>query len=490
MKREQRATTLEDSKKSIKRFEPQVKQLRRGTQIDFVREETACRAATALTSTTPLVKSTVSENDFESEFRQAVEESGMNWADNSTSQLPVSAPVERDRERQQLARMRTLLRAEQIRARRLKRIKSKTYRRLLRKKELKGMADLIAKLDKDDPDAAEQIRSELQVKLSNVRLNRQRKARMKWSKAAQRFGGTEMRYEISKQAQAEADEKRELVKAVKGRSRSSSCTSDSDVTSEESDDSDIVARVKKTIRRDVTESDDRTRDGGLFKMQFMRDAATKQRELTAIDAQKFVEILEEPLDGGAENIDSNDSRSESEGGRNDQALLVASLFSASHSEKPTNSLESRSVLKPEVRNQNDGIPGWGNWIGDGVKDRRKEKRRATANLGTNSMRQSAVVHLTPETELRAPLMKYQVNHIPYPFKSGAEFEAANNLPVGSDWMSITAHLDTIQPKVNTRIGTVAPPIKLAKHLDADKRAKLINAWDTRKKSNPTKARFV
>ncbi len=489
MKREQRATTLEDSKKSIKRFEPQVRQLRRSTQIDFVREETAFRGTTALTSTTPLVKSTVSENDFESEFRQAVEESGMNWADNSTSQLPVSAPVERDRERQQLARIRTLLRADQIRARRLKRIKSKTYRRLLRKKELKGMADLIAKVDKDDPDAAEQIRSELQAKLSNVRLNRQRQARMKWSKAAQRFGGIEMRYEISKQAQAEADEKRELVKAVKGRSRSSSDTSDSDITSEESDDSDIVARVKKTISQDVSEKDDRTRDGGLFKMQFMRDAATKQRELTEIDAHKFVEILEEPLDGGPEDR-SNDSRSESDSEKHDQAQLVASLFSASHSEKPTNSGESRSVLKPEVRNQHDGIPGWGNWIGDGVKDRRKEKRRATANSGTSSKRQSALVHLTPETELRAPLMKYQVDHIPYPFRSRAEFEAANNLPVGSDWMSITAHLDTIQPKVNTRIGTVAPPIKLAKHLDADKRAKLINAWDTRKKSNPTKARFV
>ena len=466
-----------------------MKQLRRSTQIDFVREDVASRGTTALTSTAPLVKSTFSENDFEKEFRRAVEESGMNWTDNSASQLPVSAPVERDRERQQLARMRTLLRAEQIRARRLKKIKSKTYRRLLRKKELKGMADLIAKLDKDDPDAAEQIRTELEEKLSQVRLNRQRQARMKWSKAAQRFGGAELRSEISKQAQAESDEKRELVRAVKGRSRSSSDRSDSDDSSEDSDDSDIVARVKRAITSEVIEPQERDRDGGLFKMQFMRDAVTRQRDLTVSDAQKFVEMLEEPCDHPAVSSDSEESQSEDESEDHDQEQLVGSLFSSNQPEKHVDLSESRNALKSTVKNDHDLIPGWGTWIGDGVKHKPRQKRKAPMNEDT-SKRHSAIVHLTPENELRAPLMKYQVNDIPYPFKSRAEFEAANSLPVGADWMSITAHLDTIQPKVNARIGMVAPPIKFAKHLDADKRAKLINAWDTRKKPNPTKARFL
>ena len=87
-------------------------------------------------------------------------------------------------------------------------------------------------------------------------------------------------------------------------------------------------------------------------------------------------------------------------------------------------------------------------------------------------------------------MKYQVTDVPYPYKSKAEYAAANSQPIGPDWMALTAHSEAIRPKICARIGAVVPPIKLAKHLDADKRAKLIDAWDNRKRTTHTKARFL
>jgi U3 small nucleolar RNA-associated protein 14 len=408
----------------------------------------------------------------------------MNWSENHVNQLPASAPIELDRERRQMARIRTLLRAEQIRARRLKKIKSKTYRRLLRKKEMKGMAELISKLDKEDPEAAEQVRAELERKLSTVRLNRQRQARMKWSQAAQRFGGAEIRAEISKQAQAEADEKRELLRAIKGKTEGESddsAGSSSDGSS--GDESDIVARVKRSIKDKVVAAQTPTVDkGGLLGLQFMRDAARRKESQTISEAQKFVDTLE--------GVESDDESSSSDSGSQNetQENLVASLFAGPVEEtKPSKKQSAFKLDKPE--NSADAIPGWGSWIGEGVKQRAYKRPKVT-ETESKATPQSAIVHMIPEETLREPLMKYQVKEIPYPYNSREEFEAATGHAIVPEWSSLSAHRDAIKPRVSARLGAVIPPIKLAKRLDSDKRARIIDAWDNRKKVNPTKARFL
>ena len=126
MRRQQRAINLETAKKSLNKFDSQVKQNRRSERIDLVQEEIANRGNASTLSTSGLVSTTDAVTDFEKEFRRAIEESGLNWNDNSAAQLPPAQEIQAHNERSQLARIRTLMRAEQIRAHRLKKIKSKT----------------------------------------------------------------------------------------------------------------------------------------------------------------------------------------------------------------------------------------------------------------------------------------------------------------------------------------------------------------------------
>ena len=486
LKREQRAIALTAAKQSIKAFDPQVRQNRRSIQIDLVQEETASRGTTAITSTTGLVCSTDARTDFEREFRQAIEDSGMNWNDNTSSQLPPSAPIQIDRERRQMARVRTLVRAEQIKARRLKKIKSKSYRKLLRKTEMQGMQELLAKLDKEDPQAAEQVKADLEKKLSSLRLNRQRQARIKWAKAAERFGGREMRSEISKQAQAETDDRRELLRAIKGKEQAGSDSDDSsDSDSDggsgsEKDEGDIVAQIKRKINSKVLSGSDNALgdpEKGLLGMKFMRDAATRQHKETVDEAKKFVETLER----------EDDESSSSSICEQNQQDLVASLFSVPV-EEPVSKPKSTSFKLEKPQDDADVVPGWGSWVGEGVKQRSNKRKRP--EVPAAQAKPSAVMHLLSEEAIRAPLMKYQIAEVPYPYTSKAEYEAATATPIGPEWMSMSAHAEKIQPKVCLRIGAVVPPIKLAKHLDADKRGKLIDAWDNRKRIKHTKARFL
>lgn len=490
LKRDQRAQALSSAKQSIKAFDPQVRQNRRSIKIDLIQEETASRGATAITSTSALITHTEAKTDFEREFRKAIEESGLSWNDSSSNQLPASEPIQQDRERRQMARVRTLLRAEQIKARRLKKIKSKSYRKLLRKKELQGMQDLLAKLDKEDPEAAEKVKADLERKLSSLRLNRQRQARIKWAKAAERFGGKEMRNEISKQAQAETDDRRELLRAIKGKKATGSDSDESDSDLSESDDDqgdDIVAQIKRKINSDILQPGelDTMPAKGLMGMKFMRDAATRQRRETVAEATEFVETLEED-----QSSDSDAGEDAAAGpGEQTQEDLVASLFSVPIETPPSKPKQNTSFKLDKPAQDSDTVPGWGSWVGDGVKER-SNKRKNVDTPASAPAKPSAVVHVLSDEAIRAPLMKYQVSEVPYPYSSRAEYEAATGAPLGPEWLSMSAHADKIQPRVSARIGAVVPPIKLVKHLEADKRAKLIDAWDNRKKIKHTKARFL
>ena len=64
---------------------------------------------------------------------------------------------------------------------------------------------------------AEKLRTEMEQKLAETRNRRSADARKKWGKAAQRFGGREIRSLVSKQAQTAEDEKRALQRALKAK---------------------------------------------------------------------------------------------------------------------------------------------------------------------------------------------------------------------------------------------------------------------------------
>ena len=393
------------------------------------------------------------------------------------------------------------MRAEQIRAHRLKKIKSKTYRKLIRKKEMKGMQELIAKLDKEDPEAAEKIKAELERKLSSLRLNRQRQARIKWAKAAERFGGREIRSEISRQTQAQQDEKRELIRAIKGRTDREGSDSelddhDSDSSSSEDESSDdIVSKVKKAINAKVIGGTDASQpEKGLLGMKFMREAESRKKNQTVAEASKFVDTLENESDveeKDGEEVKENELV-EPSGHADSQQALVASLFGSVVPEKPKSSPPGKKgkSITVEQPKEGDEMPGWGSWVGEGVKKRKRKQPKVEQTQPAKAVKPSAIVHALDESVVKAPLMKYQVKEIPYPYKTREEYEAATSMPLGPEWQSLTAHSEAVQPKICARLGAVVPPLRLAKHLDSDKRAKLIDAWDNRKRPQHTKARFL
>jgi len=60
-------------------------------------------------------------------------------------------------------------------------------------------------------------------------------------------------------------------------------------------------------------------------------------------------------------------------------------------------------------------------------------------------------------------------------------------PTGPEWNTSKEHENYIKPKFYVRGGAVVPPLQHVKHLPAEKRDDIINAWSSKKGPNRMKA---
>ncbi|KAM3211853.1 hypothetical protein ACQJBY_065148 [Aegilops geniculata] len=218
--------------------------------------------------------------------------------------------VEDVRERQnRLAKMRSLLFRHEMKAKRVKKIKSRTYHRLMKKDKLKA-ADLEA-----DPEAAKDSAKKLEFKRAEERMTLKHKNNSKWAKRILKRGlsvqddGT--RDAITAQLQQHALLTRKM-NSIKDGSSSSDESSDDDDDDEDEDESKLEAKLlnrgKEKIRK-VVEEDNEIPKSGVFSLPFMERAMKKRADATYEETRLDYEELEESLrkledDNTEENVDS------------------------------------------------------------------------------------------------------------------------------------------------------------------------------------------
>ncbi|GJN31434.1 hypothetical protein PR202_gb19833 [Eleusine coracana subsp. coracana] len=205
------------------------------------------------------------------------------------------------RERQnRLAKMRSLLFRHEIKAKRVKRIKSKTYHRMLKKDKLKAAsADLEVY-----PDAAKEYAEKQERKRAEGYIEAQKNT-SKWALRIKKRGldvqdeGT--RAAVAAQLQQHALLTRKM-NSMKDDSSSSDESSDDDEEESESE-AKLLNRGKEKILR-VLEEDNEMPKSGVFSLPFMERAMKKHEEATYEEAQQALKEYDESLrkleDGNSE----------------------------------------------------------------------------------------------------------------------------------------------------------------------------------------------
>lgn len=332
--RQERALQYETTSKDIKKWIPQIQRARKSDQVVLQGQEELAPDKRA--STASLVGSFVATDDFEKELAEAVEEAGMtDKALKENGGLPIGKEIRDQQQTQQVARLKALMLREQQRSKRVKKIKSKAFRKNQRTAEKKEREKLLERLEIENPELANTLKAEYEKKHAQLRLQRRNNARKKWAQAALRFGGHDggMRKEITKQAQAQKDERDSLRKAIQGKDLDESDSEGVHLSGSDSDDEaedgkkkplsiakQTIKKAKKLTSEEIKGmKEDELPQEGIFKMKFMQEAMKAKRESAANEARSVLRDLEQLDLPDADNSDDENKKPKEEAAAEDDA---------------------------------------------------------------------------------------------------------------------------------------------------------------------------
>lgn len=207
--------------------------------------------------------------------------------------------VEDVKERQdRLAKMRNLLFRHELKAKRIKHIKSKTYRRLLKKDKSKAASTEIEM----NPEAAKELAEKQEFKRAEERLTLKHKNTSKWAKRIKKRGfdvqddGT--RAAISEQLQQHAllTRKRDSMHDDESSSDDSMEEDDDDISGDEDDASKLkLLEIGKKRTLEVLDEDDDVPKSGVLSLPFMVRGQKKKKEAADEEARLALQDFDSSL---------------------------------------------------------------------------------------------------------------------------------------------------------------------------------------------------
>ncbi|EGY17855.1 small nucleolar ribonucleoprotein complex subunit Utp14 [Verticillium dahliae VdLs.17] len=135
-----------------------------------------------------------------------------------------------------------------------------------------------------------------------------------------------------------------------------------------------------------------------------------------------------------------------------------------------NVVEHFAAEKAEMETEQDDkvidetLPGWGNWVGDGVSARDKARHKGKVLRKVEGIkkanRKDAKLEKVIINEKRVKNNdKYLASQLPHQFESRAQYERSLRLPMGPEWQTKESFQDATKPRVLVKQGIIAPMLR-------------------------------
>ncbi|RHZ79054.1 hypothetical protein Glove_152g42 [Diversispora epigaea] len=319
-----RQAAYEETKKDINKWEPIVMQNREAEHLKFPMNPVPHYQPTNNTLTGNFQPST----NLEKEVDTALIESGakekdiQKFEELQLSKLSVEEIIARQKE---LRRMRELMFREEIKAKRIAKIKSKTYRKIKRKEREKN------KLSVEQFGDKETIKEE-QMKLESARaqerMSLRHKNTSKWAKQTLKYGANDKssQHAIAEQLKKHEELKRKIhdLNSDEDSDYESSSSLLSNNDGDQKEDKGMINTVKEKVFDELASFEMKTREEeekvipkGILGMKFMRDAIENERKINKGLIDDFVEELENENFSGSDNDDKNNNQEKQQKIKND-----------------------------------------------------------------------------------------------------------------------------------------------------------------------------
>jgi U3 small nucleolar RNA-associated protein 14 len=319
-----RAAANEQAKKTLERWVDTVKENRRAEHISFPLKGPDGADPDGQTRLMPVSKPT---NALEGVIQTILHESGLvgtsgktddeqirKYEELQTKKLPLEEVMRR---RAELRKARELLFREEIRARRIKKIKSKAYRRVHRKEQEKAVQMERDMLIADDANLSEEERELHDRKRAEERMGAKHRE-SKWAKGMKQSGRTvwddDARSGVTEMARRNEELRRRIEgKEIKDGDSWSEASSD-DTESEYDEEADVNARGKSSIQRQIsrlvsTNDEAVERTSGLASLPFMKRADAARKAQNEEDIARIQRDLDDSTDPTSEHDEDDPSAS-------------------------------------------------------------------------------------------------------------------------------------------------------------------------------------
>ncbi|EAQ85127.1 hypothetical protein CHGG_09141 [Chaetomium globosum CBS 148.51] len=118
--------------------------------------------------------------------------------------------------------------------------------------------------------------------------------------------------------------------------------------------------------------------------------------------------------------------------------------------------------KAEVEHEDDEkeidntLPGWGNWVGDGVSNRDKKRHQGRFITKVEGVKKKD----RKDFKMKGVIIsEKRIRKLPHPFESQQQYERSLRLPVGPEWSTKETFQDATKPRVIIKQGVIAPMSK-------------------------------
>lgn len=280
------------SKQDITKWEPLIKKNREAPTV-FFNEDVDVGYSTVGAIASEFEPRTEFEKKMASLVSDAKVVEAHNTDGSKLLELNKISPEDYMKERDHIAKMRNLLFNHEMKKKRIKKIKSKTYHRLMKREKLKAAAELM------DPETAKEQAEKQEFKRAEERLTLKHKNKSKWARRIL-DRGLSVQDEGTRAAVAEQLNQHALLtrkmNSMKDGSSSSDSSSDEDDDDLDGSDRDrkskLLAKAReKTLK--VLEEEEEAPKSGVFALPFMVRGMEKRKQEAIDDATHALQDYEQ-----------------------------------------------------------------------------------------------------------------------------------------------------------------------------------------------------
>ncbi|KAK9768313.1 hypothetical protein K7432_001115 [Basidiobolus ranarum] len=127
--------------------------------------------------------------------------------------------------------------------------------------------------------------------------------------------------------------------------------------------------------------------------------------------------------------------------------------------------KTREIEEDAPKDEDVTLPGWGHWVGDGVKSKQPrfiKKANPLDGVDAKKRKDFKLKNVIINEKKIKKNAKYTVTQVPFPYQTREQYEKSMRAPIGKEWNATSSFQKMILPRVTTKAGTIIDPLKSGK----------------------------